>query len=160
MNDGFESTLQRKLTALQKQRTPPRDLWPGIEMALLKKPQSRVSPLVAAASLIVCVLCGWLFFASHRVNHDQTQSIVAQLDALHQQQMTALKAAYGGMHPLAGNFDQQLREMDRAATAIKKALKDDPGNVTLLNMLTDIYQKQITLIEHVYEPGLQNSDMT
>ncbi|HVY23465.1 MAG TPA: hypothetical protein VG962_08955 [Steroidobacteraceae bacterium] len=160
MNDEFESTLQRKLAALQKQRMPSRDLWPGIEMALLKKPQSRIFPLVAAASLVACVLCGWLLLAGHRVNHDQTQSIVARLDALHQQQMSALKAAYGGMHPLAGNLDQQLREMDRAATAIKKALKDDPGNVTLLNMLTDIYQKQMTLVERVYEPNLQNSDMT
>ena len=89
----------------------------------------------------------------------QTSAVISQIDALHQQEITALKVSFKNTQPLTTDWNDQLHGMDRAADAIKNALKNDPGNITLLKMLTDVYQKEIDLLKRVHEPNLQNPEI-
>lgn len=89
----------------------------------------------------------------------QTSAVISQIDALHQQEITALKVSFKNTQPLTTDWNDQLHGMDQAADAIKNALKNDPGNITLLKMLTDVYQKEIDLLKRVHEPNLQNPEI-
>lgn len=159
MSDDFDKTLQQQLSQLQKDRLPERDLWPGIEMAVMAK-QHRQTPWAAvAASFIVCALGGWFLLSKYHDTDNPTLKVIAQLDALHQQEMLTLEVAFKNIRPLTTNWNEQLHDMDQAADAIKMALKNDPQNVTLLKMLSDVYQKEVDLLKTVHEPNLQNPDL-
>jgi len=163
MSDEFDKALQTKISQLQKDKMPERDLWTGIEVAITTKKRRRF-PLIAVAASITAFLLG-AFVVTHMHSNvgETTQAVIAQLDAQHQQEMSALKLAFRKMPSLTSNWDEQLRDMDEAANAVKMALKHDPQNLTLLKMLSDIYQKQIDLLKTVHEPvltnHLQNSDL-
>lgn len=158
MSDDSDKTLQQQLSRLQKDRLPERDLWPGIEMALMAK-KHRQTPWAAVAASIIACASGWLLLSKHHDANNQISTVIAQLDTLHQQEMTELKVAFKNTRPLTTNWSKQLQGMDQAANAIKMALQNDPQNVTLLKMLSDVYQKEIDLLKHVHEPNLQNPEM-
>jgi hypothetical protein len=66
-----------------------------------------------------------------------------------------LLASYETTPALTENWQQQLNELDMAADAIKKALKEDPDNSALIRMLHHVYQQQIALVERVHAPKWQ-----
>ena len=159
MSNDFDKKLQMQISQLHRHRMPERDLWPGIEVAVTTK-KYRYTPWVAvAASIVACVLSGWLLMNRYRASDDATSQIVAQLDASHQQEMSALRAAFRNTRSVTTNWNEQLHDMDQAADAIKTALRHDPHNITLLKMLSDLYQKEIELLETVHQPNLQNPDL-
>ena len=166
MSNEFDTKLQTQLSQLQKDKSPERDLWAGIEVAITaRKHRSSpwTTPLTAVAASIAACLLGILFVTQMRSSSSTESNVVAQLDALHQQEMSALKVAFQKTPSLTNNWSEQLRDMDKAAEAIKAALKHDPQNLTLLKMLSDVYQRQIDLLKTVHEPDptnhLQSSDL-
>ena len=159
MSDEFEKQLQQHIAQLQKDKLPERDLWPGVEMAVIARKHRHTSWMAVAASLVACAISGWLLVSRYYDVNTQTSAVISQIDALHQQEITALKVSFKNTQPLTTDWNDQLHGMDRAADAIKNALKNDPGNITLLKMLTDVYQKEIDLLKRVHEPNLQNPEI-
>ena len=154
MSAEFDDRLQRAVSKLQKDRLPHRDLWTGIEMALLSGKRRRTPWLAIAASLLVCVIAvGW-WFRSHRADRPAVAhvSYADELAVQHRKTMTALQAAYRNTPALTTNWNDQLNGMERAADSVRKALRDDPDNIALLKMLNDVYQQEVDLLRKVHEP--------
>ena len=159
MNTEFDDRLQRALAKLQKNRLPQRDLWTGIEVALLSGNRRRgrwlaVPWLALAASLLVCVLGVGAWFGLHQADNTAAARVnyVEQLAAQHRNTIAALRAAYRKTPALTTNWNDQLNAMERAAESVRQALRDDPDDIALLKMLNDVYQQEIDLLRQVHEP--------
>ncbi len=169
----FERKIQEEINRLPKCIEPEKELWTGIEIALhasQKKDNSednkrsesprkiipKNSVFALAASITFIAFLGW--FGTQQgyfIESDYPSQLVASLEKQHIQHKEALLVSFEGGTPLTQNWQEQLTELDEAAVAIKSALKEDPDNVTLLKMLQQIYQQQISLIEKVYAPKWQ-----
>ena len=154
MTTESDDALQTALSKLRKDRLPQRDLWTGIELAVLMGERRRVPWLAMAAALLVCVIAvgGWL--RTHRADPSATSpgSYVEQLAAQHRNTIAALKAAYRNSPALTTNWNEQLDAMERAADSVSHALHDDPDNIALFKMLNDVYQQEVDLLRRVHEP--------
>jgi hypothetical protein len=153
MSADFDDVLQGAISKLQKDRLPQRDLWTGVEIALLNRGRRRVPWLAIAASLLVIVIAVGAWFRSHRADNSATPyaNYVEQLAAQHRNTMAALQAAYRNTPALTTNWNDQLNGMERAADTVRKALRDDPDNIALLRMLNDVYQQEVDLLRRVHE---------
>ncbi len=161
-----EQPLDRLLKRLPRHATPARDLWPGIEHAIAANGQrvnnrARRGPrhLAMAALVMVAFLYGLTHYidnpgpgASQTLNGD---ALVTVLSQQHQAQLTSLLAAVHDTPAVTSDWTQQLDELHDAAQAIKAALAKDPDNRTLLRMLQNVYQQQLTLVERVHAPQWQ-----
>lgn len=161
-----EQPLDRLIKQLPRNGTPSRDLWPGIEHAIeandcQRNSQPRRAPrlLAIAAMVVVAVLYELTHYtynpgggASQTLNGD---ALVAVLSQQHEAQLTSLLAAVHDTPAVTSDWTQQLDELHDAAQAIKAALANDPDNRTLLRMLQNVYQQQLTLVERVHAPQWQ-----
>ncbi|MAD17008.1 MAG: hypothetical protein CL579_13185 [Alteromonadaceae bacterium] len=167
----FEQVLQGKLAQLDTQKQPERDLWPGIELALVKQEDearnvfdlseknvrannnhrywTKVAVFAAAVAMLALVSWKGLLPSDEMISGDE---LVAALSAQHEEQKNALLVQFEGKSALTDNWQQQLTELDNAAEAIKKALQNEPNNMALLKMLQSVHQQQINLIERVHSP--------
>ena len=153
----FEQDLQQQLAAMTREKQPERELWSGIELALVNesnKVSSAKKPgklYALAAAIAVIGIVGLMSF-----NLAQTplkgNDLVASLSAQHQQQKQALLVQFKDQPALTSNWQDQVAELDRAELAIKAALKNEPNNLALLKLLQNVYQQQISLIERVHSP--------
>jgi sugar phosphate isomerase/epimerase len=96
-------------------------------------------------------LIGWLSI-NQQTNLLSGDDLVASLSEQHQQQKSALLVEFKDQPALTENWQDQLKEMDEAAEAIKLALVNEPNNMPLLKMLQTVHQQQINLIERVHSP--------
>ncbi|MFC4701395.1 hypothetical protein ACFO4O_14595 [Glaciecola siphonariae] len=165
------NSLTQKLSEIRREREPEKDLWPGIEFAIIsdkqkqqqdnhasrlqgaKATKSRRVYLAAAASVCLLVLIanmGFEYMAQHN-----TQSLIAKLSAEHQQQKQALLISVQDAVPATNNWQQQLADLDEAERAIKQALDEAPNNPALIKMLKHVYQQQLAIIERVHAPAWQ-----
>ena len=154
MSADFDDRLQRALAKLQRERLPQRDLWIGVEMALLSGKRRRAPWLAIAASLLVCVIAVGAWLHSHQAHNSAAApvSYAEQLAAEQRNTMAALQAAYRNTPALTTNWNDQLNVLERAADSLRKALRDDPDNIALLKMLNDVYQQEVDLLRTVHEP--------
>jgi hypothetical protein len=154
---NFEQALASQLTDLNKEQSPDRDLWPGIELALSSEAvdSSRVvagkKMYLVAATVAMFGLIGWLSVNQQSVSLTG-DDLVASLSEQHQQQKNALLIRFQNQPALTKNWQEQLSELDDAAEAIKTALENEPNNMALLKMLQNVHQQQINLIERVHSP--------
>jgi hypothetical protein len=134
---------------------PDRDLWPGIELALLcesSEPLMVVSGkkmYAIAATVAIFGLIGWLSVNQYPVSLTGDE-LVASLSAQHLDQKNALLIRFKDQPALTQNWQDQLTELDDAAVAIKMALRNESNNMALLKMLRHVHQQQINLIERVH----------
>jgi hypothetical protein len=157
---NFEQALANQLADVKKGKQPERDLWPGIELALSS--EASEPPRVAlgkkmylvAATVAMFGLIGWLSFNQQSVSLTGGD-LVASLSAQHLKQKNALLVRFQDQPALTQNWQNQLRELDDAADAIKTALENEPNNMALLKMLQSVHQQQINLIERVHSPKWQ-----
>jgi hypothetical protein len=56
MNDGQQDSLDRLIANLPRDVTPPRNLWPGIVVRLVRAPR-RAPPMALAAGIVVAAAC-------------------------------------------------------------------------------------------------------
>lgn len=177
-NADFDADLNAKLSTLDKQKMPERDLWPGIEIALAQqderaqqdlrgqtyspvhnkagKGMSRYAAMAASVALVGMVS----FFVMKQSDvtspdHISGEELVSVLSNQHETEKNALLVKLKDQPTLTENWQQQLTELDEAANAIKAALKQEPNNLALLKMLQNVYQQQINLIETVHSPKWQ-----
>jgi hypothetical protein len=158
----FDADLQQHLSVLAREKQPERDLWQGIELALasdaaanqlndqtIKAGGNKLHLLAAAFAIFG--LIGWLSI-NQQTNLLSGDDLVASLSEQHQQQKSALLVEFKDQPALTENWQDQLKEMDEAAEAIKLALVNEPNNMPLLKMLQTVHQQQINLIERVHSP--------
>lgn len=141
--------------------SPQRDLWQGIEAAIVKDEQavspnqSGKSPWLKYASLAASICCvAVLAYSvpqlSKEYRGDVAGDILQELETQHNQHKQALLVSYEDVPVAMEDWQTQLTELEQAADAIKKVLAEDPDNTALLKMLQNVYQQQIDLIETVH----------
>jgi hypothetical protein len=156
-DNQFEQLLQQKLDALPGEMQPQRDLWPGIDLALENQAQSTNKPvrwMGIAASIAVLGLVGLLSLSSltsPNVKQSDLSQLISSMSEQHERQKQFLLASYEQQPALTDNWQQQLRELDNAATVIKSTLEKDPSDANLIKMLQQVYQQQIKLIQSVHQ---------
>ncbi len=159
MNDNqFERLLQEKLDDLPREIQPQRDLWPGIDLALENHAQGANKPALLAgiaASIAVFSLVGLLILNTGTDPGNEPgelAQLVSNMSEQYENQKRSLLASYEQQPALTDNWQQQLQELDDAATVIRTALTEDPGDADLIRLLQQVYQQQIKLIQSVHQP--------
>jgi hypothetical protein len=133
------------------EHAPKRDLWPGIEHALVQRPKrlSNNRGLYAvAASICFLAVLGFLSVQQLPMQQDSgALALIAALETQHKQNKDALLVQYQNTATVTDTWHTQLSELESAAEMVKNALNEDPNNTALLKMLQYIHQQQIAVIE-------------
>jgi cytochrome c-type biogenesis protein CcmH/NrfG len=157
--------LKQCIKELNREKSPERDLWQGIEIALVEheKPSQREqkqaknilwrNTLAIAASVCLVVLVSYSAFYGDQ--QSGAMQLVEQLSQQHEQQKARLLVSFQDMPTNTDNWQQQLNDLDEAEKAIKEALQDSPNNPALLGMLKHVYQQELAIIERVHAPKWQ-----
>ena len=160
----FEQHMQRQVEELPRELSPSRDLWAGIEHGIRHNREkshdkSGMRPMLAtAAGLALAVVMGWSLIHSPVKQPDTVltgNALVNALSTQHAEQMQTLLVSVQDAPAVSADWQQQISELDEAATAIKAALAEDPDNTVLLRMLQHVYQQQVLLVERVHAPKWQ-----
>ncbi|WP_371193968.1 hypothetical protein [Glaciecola sp. SC05] len=161
-----QQELEQRIASLNRPIAPNKDLWQGIEYAIVNQQQaasrqkaqikkaSGVSRYLAIAASIVMFGFLVLFIMDHNLNQ-QGESLIANLSDSHQKQKQALIVSFADTPAATNNWEQQIADLDEAESAIKLALKDAPNNPALLKMLKQVYEQQLAIIERVHAPAWQ-----
>jgi len=164
---NFEEHLSEQIDSLATEKQPERDLFRGVELGIeagtnqVKKTHGHGvtnNQWLAIAASVCLVTVIWLSaplaFKTESTQTD-TYALIEALSTQQQQQVNSLLASYESTPALTQDWQQQLKELDDAANAVKLALKEDPDNSALIKMLHHVYQQQIALIERVHAPKWQ-----
>lgn len=153
---NFDDYLNESLTQLEKNITPDKELWHGIERAIMTNKQNSTShralwpKLTAIAACCAAALFStMLFFTPPEVNTAVTMS------EFFTKQKQGLLVQYQSQAALTDNWQVQLQELEDAEQAIKQTLENEPQNKALLSMLAQVYQQQLDLINKVHAPRWQ-----
>ncbi|MEM0909973.1 MAG: hypothetical protein AAGJ37_03305 [Pseudomonadota bacterium] len=154
-----DKRLDEAVKGITKKKSPERDLWQGIELAIASEQtepvrRRHIMPLYAiAASVMLVIVIGIGNYDSGEMS--QTQIIAEQMSTDYLAKREALLVAYGNTAVTVDDLEIQLANLDDAASAIKKAISEDANNPVLLQMLKRVYAQQIELIEKVHAPKWQ-----
>ena len=158
MNDAeLEKSLFEQVEQLPRQIKPSRDLWAGIDHAIEQQQNPQkfgYQKLTAvAAGLAIFALTAWMTLNTGiegvpSVEGYQLQYVQDMSNEFEQQKQTLL-VKYQGQQATADNWHNELKILDEAAIAIKKALAQEPANAQLIKMLQQTYQQQLDLINAV-----------
>ncbi|ASM55054.1 MULTISPECIES: hypothetical protein [Pseudoalteromonas] len=155
--ENFDDYLNESLNTLDKDITPRKNLWPGIERAIINAERSTQKhttiwpklTAVAACSVAVLIAVNIVFITP------EPKPAVAISDYFLAQK-NSLLVAYKNQDALTSNWQVQLQELEEAELAIKQVLENEPQNQALLTMLAQIYQQQLDLINKVHAPRWQH----
>lgn len=153
--------LRWQLRDLRRERTPVRDLWPGIAARLpaarTRAPRRWLPPVALAASLLlVAGAIGW-----QTLQPDTSQpgaspiAGIATSDTLVQREAWGMtlqyEAAFREMATLPGDPTLQpaFDELDRSTTQILDALSDQPDSRLLLEQLRRTYARRLALSQRL-----------
>jgi len=59
-------------------------------------------------------------------------------------------AVYEGQPALTSTWEEQLKELELARSGIWEALKENPDNVYMIQILLEVQQQQLDLVESVH----------
>ncbi len=162
-----EQELQTQIDNLSREIQPERDLWAGIEHAIEHKSQqsatnssvsgkTKYSHYAWAASVVAAVLLTW------NLNSPMLEptSQLAAVDVIQQQyteQKNTMLVSFGkpDLSKLPEKMQTQFSELQAARTSLLEALKDDPDNANLLNLLQWTQSQELSLLEQLYSPKWQ-----
>jgi len=170
-----DQELQARIDKLPEEMSPERDLWPGIERALVQLPQqspqqgglqqtrgsSAVSkmkmPMAWAASVVAAVLLTWMNFSPQQGQSTQLNLVAAMQQDFELQKKTML-VSFGQpqIDKLPLEMQNQLNQLAAARASINKALTEDPNNADLLSLLRFTQQQELDLLEQLYSPQWQS----
>lgn len=163
----LDKELQHQIGQLPKQLKPSRDLWTGIDHAIEQELQAQVQQQhtakltswpklsAVAAGFVVFGFSTWMVMnvepsiGVNDIASNEPMSYVSQITDSFEQQKQSLLVKYQDQQAYADDWQLQLKELDDAASAIKKALAIEPGNAQLIKMLQQTYQQQLDLIKAV-----------
>jgi len=159
-----EHELDDMVQQLNQEMNPKRDLWTGIEKAIAVTTQEPsnartklLMPSAWAASIVAAVLVAWVSFSPLKVNEDKTVNIaqVMQENFTEQKQLMLTSFGQPELQKLPEDMQTQLTELAGARSAINKALKNDPNNSELLNLLGWTQKQELELLKQLYSPQWQ-----
>jgi len=155
----YEQLLDKSVDQLPREIQPPRDLWTGIDKAIdlrRSNKRSRARQYSQAAVFAVLILGGvWLFspFLSHHDSASQEvtlSTLVEDIDTGFKAQKASILEVYEGQPALTSTWQEQLRELEVARAGILEALKENPNNFYMIQMLIEVQHQQLDLIENVH----------
>lgn len=150
--------LDDLLRQLPRDATPARDLWPGIDHALNQvQPPVAYRPYALAASVLL-VLGASLYFGLRQpglpAGNPAIDAYISELQSAHQLSKEAVLVEFSKQQPWYPDWEDQLHELEQAENVIYDALRNDPDNRELLNILRGVQEKQLKLIDSVFKPHL------
>ncbi|WP_448567249.1 hypothetical protein [Thalassotalea ganghwensis] len=161
-----EQALDQQVQQLDKEMSPSRDLWPGIEKALARQQHQRDTtnkatsfPGVAwAASVVAAVLLTWGVINSNPVGDNQSPTLAVKMEQDFEKTKQLLLTSYGQEvnTPLTPELEKQFEELAKARAALAKSLEKDPNNSDLLNLLRWTQQQELSLLQTIYSPKWQS----
>ncbi|QPG05877.1 hypothetical protein IT774_00995 [Salinimonas marina] len=162
---GSKSSLSDLVKQLPQEKTPTRDLWQGIELALehesqphYRRNRSRLWLASAAAVLLTAGVVSQLWQSPATESTPAPllgDALVRALSEQHQAQLTQMLVTLQDTTPVTSNWQQQLEDLQQAENVIKQALQQDPNNTALLQMLQNVHQQQLLLVGRVHAPKWQ-----
>lgn len=167
MNNSIisDQELDKHISQLSTEMTPNRDLWVGIERAMTQQKQvheAKVSSkgqihLAWAASFVAAILLSWGVLYSPEQSSQTPLSLASMMEKNFEQNKQLILTSYGQDKPktLSAEIQKQFKELSSARVAINKALKEDPNNSDLLNLLRWTQQQELDLLQQVYSPQWQ-----
>ncbi|GAA5192294.1 hypothetical protein [Ferrimonas gelatinilytica] len=140
--------LDRLIQDAPKALVPERDLWPGIE-SRLQPSVRRTSAWALAASLFIGLLIGsqlrplWL---AEPVPSVSTERLLELLEQQHQQRLASLPQPHT-MQTVIQSENTDLRLLREARLELKQALRNQPDNLALLDLLLWTQQREFDLTQ-------------
>lgn len=168
-----DEMLQQQIDELPLKISPERDLWQGIERAIMVKKQHHESEinnhaikvsllnskasLAWAASIIIAVLLTWTG-VDHPLKGQSQLDLVSSMQLTFEQQKKTMLVSLGqpDLSDLSANMQDQFTQLTSAQNTIKKALEQDPNNAELLNLLRWTQQQELDLLNQLYRPKWQS----
>lgn len=157
--------LAREIRNLRREIEPSRDLWPGIERRIAEYPQRREGerrfdwmPWGVAASLVLATAA---FVISVIPGDPFTPELVSMDRSIDQMQAEYLRVR----NPLVQEFTETNRNLDpetmedlyrnieimeQARREIEEAVRQNPENRRLVEMLMDIHEQELELLKRDY----------
>jgi hypothetical protein len=151
--------LQELIDALPREVSPARDLWPGIDHAINLPLRHAASyrPYALAASVLL-VLGLSLYYGARQpipvLVDPAIDEYISGLQSEHQRSKQAVLVEFQQQQPLYSRWEEQLHQLEQAENVVYDALRRDPGNRELLNILRDVQAKQLKLIDAVFAPQI------
>ncbi len=153
---SFEHFLTDSLQSLPKEIEQNKDLWPGIDRAINYMPETTAARKSNKFALVAACFAGALFSFIFIPDYLQPQTNTMQaMSQLFENEKSALLVQYQGSAPVTSDWQNQLKDLEQAENAIKKALENDPQSSALLGMLSQVYRQQLELINKVHKPQWQ-----
>lgn len=159
-NRNAQQRLQDALDTLPREVTPQRDLWPGIAHALLMPERAPAPPWyrhAALAASVLLVLALSLYFGPRQtvqqIPNSALEQVLSALRDEHTLNKQMLLVRYEDREPYYAGWQEQLQQLEQSETQIFDAIRDDPGNLKLLEILRRNQRKQLDLIDKVFDPG-------
>jgi hypothetical protein len=160
MSANSEQRLQDALNALPREVMPRRDLWPGIAHALLMPERAPAPPWykhVALAASIMLVLALSLYFApretAQQMPNSELEQVLSALRDEHALNKQMLLVRYEDREPYYAGWQDQLLLLEQAEAFIYDAIREDPSNLKMLEILRINQRQQLNLIDKVFDPS-------
>lgn len=160
-----DQELDQHITQLSTEMTPDRDLWIGVERAITRQEQVQVAKVSAkgqihlawAASFVAAILLTWGVLYPQEQSKQTPLSLASMMEKNFEQNKKLILTSYGQEKPktLSAEMQKQFKELSSARAAINKALKAEPNNSDLLNLLRWTQQQELDLLQKIYSPQWQ-----
>lgn len=157
--------LDEQVAELSKEIEPSRDLWSGIEKAIVESKQVEAKVIRAdkratfavAASICTAVFTGWMTLSPATSKNDTIVDFATVMSKEFEQQKGLMLASAGKSDSSAFSDDiqTQLKELSDAQRAIVKALAQDPTNSDLIELLRWTQKQELDLLNQVISPQWQ-----
>lgn len=144
------SRLDELMQQQPRDLSPKRDLWTGIEHAIVQAPRSQ-RPQAAwyygIAAALVVTISGLLWWQLPVTPAVAPASLVKVLNDHQQQQRQLMLASYAELaRTPSAETETELAQLRDAAAAISEALQREPDNKALLDMLRYVHQQELELL--------------
>jgi predicted Zn-dependent protease len=154
---NFDDYLNESLTQLDKNIPPKKELWNGIERAIIANNQPTINTNQYWAKLTAIAACFTAVLVSTVLLFKVPEANTAvAMSEFFTKQKQSLLVQYQSQAALTDNWQVQLQELEDAEQAIKQTLENEPKNKALLSMLAQVYQQQLDLINKVHAPRWQH----
>ncbi|CAB0151975.1 hypothetical protein PSI9734_02329 [Pseudidiomarina piscicola] len=138
---------------------PERDLWGGIEQALVRssrRPLQGFGWLWASAACMVLVVAGLTFNGLQQTEQagvSQTQLLLTMLNQQHQQQRQLVLTHYQqvGWDGRSEFVKHELEQIRASIDEVSEQLMQEPSNQQLWQLLQWLYQKELELLESQFK---------
>lgn len=161
----LDALLDEQVAELSKEIEPSRDLWSGIEKAIVESKQVEAKVIRAdkratfavAASICTAVFTGWMTLYPATSQNDTVVDFATVMSKEFEQQKGLMLASAGKSDSSAFSDDiqTQLKELSDAQRAIVKALAQDPTNSDLIELLRWTQKQELDLLNQVISPQWQ-----